>query len=169
MPSQHIPLVVHATHEAGLKLGGIGAVLDGLLASPAYNEAVGRSILVGPINPWNAVEMERLTAPGNRLRTIYSSLPGLEWNEAPEGVAAALQEIEQRMNVHFLYGMRGFGRYEHEVILVDAGAIAGETINPYKFYLWQRWGLPCQPARDELGVQLLSSTPASRSTRRSTP
>ena len=143
MSSQHIPLVVHATHEAGLKLGGIGAVLDGLLTSPSYNETVGRSILVGPINPWNAVEMERLTAPGNRLRTIYSSLPGLEWNEAPEGVAAALQEIEQRMNVHFLYGMRGFGRYEHEVILVDAGAIAGETINAYKFYLYQRWGLAC--------------------------
>jgi hypothetical protein len=143
MPSQYFPLVVHATHEAGLKLGGIGAVLDGLLTSPSYNETVGRSILVGPINPWNAVEMERLTAPGNRLRTIYSSLQGLEWNEAPEGVAAALQEIERRMNVHFLYGMRGFGRYEHEVILVDAGAIAGETINPYKFYLYQRWGLAC--------------------------
>ena len=75
MSSQHIPLVVHATHEAGLKLGGIGAVLDGLLTSPTYNETVGRSILVGPINTWNAVEMERLTAPGNRLRTIYSSLP----------------------------------------------------------------------------------------------
>jgi hypothetical protein len=143
MPSQYFPLVVHATHEAGLKLGGIGAVLDGLLTSPSYNETVGRSILVGPINPWNAVEMERLTAPGNRLRTIYSSLPGLEWNKAPEGVAAALQEIEQRMNVHFLYGIRGFGRYEHEIILVDAGAIAGETINPYKFYLYQRWGLAC--------------------------
>ena len=151
-----LPLVVHATHEAGVKLGGIGAVLDGLLGSPAYNEAVGRSILVGPINPWNIIEMERLTASGNRLRTIYSSLPGFEWNEAPAGVAAALQEIEQRMNVHFLYGVRGFGRYEHEVILVDAGAIAGETINSYKFYLWQRWGLPCSQHRDELGVQLLS-------------
>jgi hypothetical protein len=143
MSPQRIPLVVHATQEAGVKLGGIGAVLDGLLGSPAYNEAVGRSILVGPINMWNIVEKERLTAPGNRLRTIYSSLPGLEWNEAPEGVAAALQEIEQRMNVHFLYGVRGFGRYEHEIILVDAGAIAGEMINSYKFYLWQRWGLPC--------------------------
>ena len=53
MPSQYFPLVVHATHEAGLKLGGIGAVLDGLLGSPAYNETVGRTILVGPINPWN--------------------------------------------------------------------------------------------------------------------
>ena len=66
MPSQYFPLVVHATHEAGLKLGGIGAVLDGLLTSPAYNETVARSILVGPINPWNIIEKERLTASGNR-------------------------------------------------------------------------------------------------------
>jgi len=143
MSSQHFSLVVHATQEAGVKLGGIGAVLDGLLGSPAYNEAVGRSILVGPINLWNPVEKERLTAPDNGLRTIYSSLYGLEWNEAPEEIATALQEIEQRMNVHFLYGVRRFGQYEHEIILVDAGAIAGDTVNSYKFYLWQRWGLPC--------------------------
>ncbi len=143
MPSKPIPLVVHVTHEAGMKLGGIGAVLDGLLSSAAYNAAVGRSILVGPINTWNPAERERLTAPDNRLRTIYSSLPGLEWNQASEPVAKALQEIEARMNVHFLYGVRGFGRYEHEIILVDAGAIAGEVINSYKYYLWQHWGLPC--------------------------
>lgn len=143
MTPNSIPLIVHATHEAGLKLGGIGAVLDGLLGSPAYNAAVGRSILVGPINTWNQVERERLVAPANRLRTIYSSLPGLEWNQAPEPVAKALQEIEARMNVRFLYGTRGFGRYEHEIILVDAGAIAGDVINSYKYYLWQHWGLPC--------------------------
>ncbi|MGQ9840172.1 MAG: hypothetical protein ACUVR4_06525 [Anaerolineae bacterium] len=143
MAFKPIPLIVHVTHEAGLKLGGIGAVLEGLLSSPAYNAAVGRSILVGPINTWNPVEKERLVAPGNRMRTIYSSLPGLEWNQAPEPVARALQEIEARMNVRFLYGVRGFGGYEHEIILVDAGAIAGEVINSYKYYLWQHWGLPC--------------------------
>ncbi|PKO20772.1 MAG: hypothetical protein CVU38_18340 [Chloroflexi bacterium HGW-Chloroflexi-1] len=82
---------------------GIGAVLDGLLGSPAYNANVGRTILVGPLNPWNGVEMERLTAPVNRLRLIY--------------------------------GMRGFGAYEHEVILVDAGGISGEILNGYKYYL----------------------------------
>lgn len=143
MASQYIPLVVHATQEAGVKLGGIGAVLDGLLGSPSYNEHVGRSILVGPINTFNDLEKERLVSPGNHFRTLYSTIPGLEWNEASRDVATALGEIEQRMNVHFLYGVRGFGKYEHEVILVDAGAIAGETINSYKFYLWQRWGLPC--------------------------
>ncbi len=140
MPSPTIPLLVHSTHEAGLKLGGIGAVFDGLLSSPAYNAAVGRTILAGPINPWNSVEMERLSAPGNRLRIIYSSIHGI--NQASEALASALRSIEEQMHVGLLYGMRGFGPAEHEVILVDAGGIAGQVINGYKYYLWQRWGLP---------------------------
>ncbi len=36
--------VVHFTHEAGFKVGGIGAVLDGLLGAPAYVEAVPRTV-----------------------------------------------------------------------------------------------------------------------------
>jgi hypothetical protein len=133
-------LIVHATHEAGLKLGGIGAVLDGLLSAPAYTASVDRTIVAGPINTWNHAEMERLTAPANRLRIIYSSIHGV--NEASEEVSSGLRSIEQRMNVRFLYGTRVFAGVEHEVLLVDAGGITGETINPYKFYLWQRWGLP---------------------------
>ncbi len=141
MSPHQIALVVHATHEAGVKLGGIGAVLDGMLGSAAYNAAVQRTILVGPMNPWNTVEMERLTAPANRLRIIYSSLHGI--NEAPEALAASLRAIEERMNVHLLYGVRAFGAAQHEVILADAGGIAGPVVNSYKYYLWQRWGLPC--------------------------
>ncbi|MHC4412449.1 MAG: hypothetical protein ACYSW6_05670 [Planctomycetota bacterium] len=41
--------VVHVTHEATGKIGGIGAVLQGFFTSNAYLEAVDRSILVGPL------------------------------------------------------------------------------------------------------------------------
>ncbi len=133
-------LVVHSTHEAGLKLGGIGAVLDGLLSAPAYTEAVDRTIVAGPINTWNALEMQRLTAPSNHLRIIYSSIHGVD--EAPAELSAALRAIEETMQVQFLYGLRSFAGVEHEVLLVDAGGIAGEIINGYKYFLWQRWGLP---------------------------
>jgi hypothetical protein len=132
--------VVHATHEAGLKLGGIGAVLDGLLSARSYRSAVQRTIVAGPINTWNPVEMERLTAPSNRLTIFYSSIHGID--NAPEAVSTALRQIEAQMHVRFLYGRRSFAGAEHEVLLVDAGGIAGEIINGYKFYLWQRWGLP---------------------------
>jgi hypothetical protein len=142
MSLKQIPLVVHATHEAGLKLGGIGAVLDGMLGTPAYNASVNRTILVGPVNTWNPSEMERLTAPGNRLRLIYSSVHGVD--QAPESIADSLRSIEEQMNVRLIYGIRSFGGYEHEILLVDAGGIAGEVINSFKYHLWQHWGLPCR-------------------------
>ena len=43
------PTVVHVTHEATGKIGGIGAVLDGMFTSKAYDQAVGRTILVSPL------------------------------------------------------------------------------------------------------------------------
>ena len=40
--------VVHVTHEAIQKIGGIGAVLHGLLTSKVYLTQATRNILVGP-------------------------------------------------------------------------------------------------------------------------
>ena len=43
------PTVVHVTHEAAGKIGGIGAVLEGMFTSHAYNNEVGRTVLVCPL------------------------------------------------------------------------------------------------------------------------
>src|SRR5450759_2221685 len=43
-------ILIHSTHEAGFKMGGIGAVLDGLLSSPSYLTQVDRTLLVGPMH-----------------------------------------------------------------------------------------------------------------------
>ena len=40
---------VHVTHEAVRKVGGIGAVLQGLVTAKTYRAAVDRIILVGPL------------------------------------------------------------------------------------------------------------------------
>jgi hypothetical protein len=141
MPRIPISLVIHATHEAGVKLGGIGAVLDGILGSSEYNAAVGRTIVAGPVNCWNLAEMERLAAPSNRFRLIYSSVHGV--NQAPTATAASFRSIEEQMHVRLIYGTRSFGHFEAEVLLVDADGIAGEVVNAYKYFLWQRWGLHC--------------------------
>jgi hypothetical protein len=74
------------------------------------------------------------------LRLIYSSIHGI--NQGTEALSASLRSVEEQMHVRLIYGIRSFGSYEHEVLLVDAGGIAGQVINSYKYYLWQRWGLP---------------------------
>ncbi len=60
-----IPLVVHATHEAGIKLGGIGAVLDGLLGCGEYVQNVQRTVLTGPMLAGDQTHMERFFEPRN--------------------------------------------------------------------------------------------------------
>ena len=42
-------IVVHVTHEAVEKIGGIGAVISGLATADAYGERVSRTILLGPV------------------------------------------------------------------------------------------------------------------------
>jgi hypothetical protein len=138
--TDHFALVVHATHEAGLKLGGIGAVLDGLLSAPSYLESVRRTVLVGPMDTTGRAEMERLTAPRNQLAIRYSSLH--EVSQVDAALAAALAQIEADYNVHILYGDRAFGGARHEVLLVDAGQVDEAKVNTFKGCVWWRYGIP---------------------------
>lgn len=133
-------LVIHATHEAGLKLGGIGAVLDGLLSARSYLKNVRRTVLVGPMDTTDKTEIERLTAPRNQLEIRYSSVHRL--NQVDATLAAALAKIEADYNVHILYGDRAFGDARHEVLLVDAGEVAAAQVNLFKGRVWWRYGIP---------------------------
>lgn len=135
-----IPLIVHATHEAGVKFGGIGAVLDGLLGADAYNTHVERSIVVGPMNADDQAHMERLLAARNGLTIRYGSLQGVFDGVSPT-VRDQLQKIEQTHRIALLYGTRRFGNFEHEILLVDATGPAPEPIDSLKHFVWETYGL----------------------------
>ncbi len=135
-----IPLVIHATHEAGHKIGGIGAVLDGLLGCQAYNQAVGRSVLVGPMFGWDPLQMGRLTHAKNGLTIRYSSLHGI-FDGVDEDLRARLQGVEQTFRVGLLYGTRRFGEFEHEVLLVDVTNPDPGPINSFRYYVWEHYGI----------------------------
>ena len=143
MSNSQVDLVVHATHEAGFKVGGIGAALDGLLGTAVYNAAVGRTVLVGPMNTADPTEMARLTAPANRLEIVYSSWHQID--DAPAALSAGLREIGRRFRVHLLYGRRAFagsaaaGGVRHEVLLVDACWADLEQTNTFKNTLWHHY------------------------------
>lgn len=134
-----LKLVVHATHEAGVKVGGIGAVLDGLLASAAYNDAVERTILLGGYDAWDGLEQERLRAPRNGFAIRYHSSEGI--SDVPEQVAQAFHEVQQYHGVSILYGTRRFGSVDHEVLLVDSRSANPEPINALKSHLYAYHGI----------------------------
>ena len=134
-----IDLLVHVTHEAGVKVGGIGAVLNGLLGAQAYQKAVGRTIVVGPYNVDHPQEMARLFAPGNHLRILYARDRGISL--VPPPLADAFRSIESAFHVDILYGLRPFGGVEHEVLLINVTQIDQEKAGVFKYFLWDQYGL----------------------------
>src|SRR5690349_23981618 len=103
--------VVHVTHEAIQKIGGIGAVLQGLLTSNVYLQHCKRNILVGPFWPSDERGEQRLGPNGE---VLYSSMDSLY--RSP--LAAAFREIEQTYQVGIVYGRRKFIDKETGVISV---------------------------------------------------
>ena len=135
-----MPTVVHVTHEAVVKIGGIGAVLAGLLTSRKYLEAFQRNILVGAFWPGEGYGEQRLGA-GNEV--LYSSLDSLF--RSP--LAPRFREIEQAYGVGIVYGRRKFVDPDTgvssnpEILLLDVSHVAQGPLGVFKFQLWEKFGL----------------------------
>src|SRR5215217_4168380 len=132
--------VVHVTHEAIQKIGGIGAVLHGLLTSRVYLEKATRNILVGPFWPSDERGEKRLGKDGE---VLYSSLDHLY--RSP--LAGRFREIEQTYNVGIVYGRRKFVEKgtgvvsTPEIFLIDVARSDPGRLGAFKYELWQKFGL----------------------------
>ncbi|MGB8226772.1 MAG: hypothetical protein WCE45_07935 [Sedimentisphaerales bacterium] len=132
--------IVHVTHEAIGKIGGIGAVLDGILTSKAYLDNTGRTILVSTLFSTEGPVENRLGVGGE---VLYSSLDGL----AKTGYAAGFKHIERHFNVDIVYGRRLFEdtrtgiKSMPEVILIDVRQINAAPINHFKWQLFHKFGI----------------------------
>ena len=132
--------VVHVTHEAIQKIGGIGAVLQGLLTSKTYLTKAQRNILIGPLWPGEDTGDRRL-GPGGEV--LYSSFDNLY--RSP--LAQRFREIEQTYDVNIVYGRRKFTDRETgvtsvpEVLLIDVSRFNKEQLGIFKFELWEKFGI----------------------------
>src|SRR5256714_10096137 len=132
--------VVHVTHEAIQKIGGIGAVLHGLLTSKVYLDEATRNILVGPFWPSDERGERRLGPQGE---VLYSSLDSLY--RSP--LAARFREIEEAFDVGIVYGRRKFVDKETgvisvpEILLIDCSHYDAKKIGEFKFVLWEKFGI----------------------------
>ena len=134
------PTVVHVTHEATGKIGGIGAVLDGMFTSKAYDDAVSRTILISPLFSTEGDVSARL-GPGGEV--LYSSLDGL----IRSSYVSSFRRIESAFNVNIVYGRRQFvdpmtGIQVHpEVLLIDITRMEPRPINEFKSALFREFGI----------------------------
>ena len=137
-------IVVHVTHEAVEKIGGIGAVIAGLTTADAYAETVSRTILLGPLLKTDRPVNHRLGETG---KLLYSSLDAVE---APPWTAK-FHPIEQTYDVGIVYGTRRVHEpcsgksAEVEVLLVDVFGANKDRLNLFKADLFQKFAVPSMP------------------------
>ena len=129
--------VVHVTHEAVHKVGGIGAVLSGMITAASYRGAVQRTILVGPLfeRPGSEVLGPQGTLLHDRRNGLWSDTAG-----------RALSEVEARRGLRILYGRRRLRcpdgtAAEPEVLLVDVESGPPKGLDRFKHRLYQAYGL----------------------------
>jgi len=131
---------VHVTHEVTGKIGGIGAVLHGFFTCKSYLEAVGRSILVGPLFTTEGSVLDRI---GENGEVLYSSIDGL----VDTGYAAAFRKIESYYNVGIVYGRETFIdkqtgiKSSPEVLLIDVTRMDKGPSNKFKKRLFEEFGI----------------------------
>lgn len=132
--------IVHVTHEAAHKIGGIGTVLEGLVTSRDYDAAVGRTIVLGPLFSRDGDADSRLGVDGE---VLYSSLDG-RYNHP---LAPALREVQDRWGVQIVYGRKRFQAVDTrhktspEILLIDISHIDAGRLNLLKHRLYEWYGL----------------------------
>jgi len=129
--------LIHVTHEAVQKVGGIGAVLQGFFTAKAYNDSVARSILIGP----GDLGTQDLLAKVGKIQ--YSSLTGYDEG----GWGAKFGPVQERFGVGIIYGRRTFkdrttGVESHpEVLLIDVSNPNLDRLGDCKRMLYERFGI----------------------------
>ncbi|MCZ6680881.1 MAG: hypothetical protein O7E52_26940 [Candidatus Poribacteria bacterium] len=145
-------IVVHVTHEAIQKMGGIGAVLEGLLTARSYNENIERTFLVGSLFHTGELGQERLGKGGE---VLYSSLDGIR--NTP--YADALQAIEIDYQIAVVYGRRRFENRSTglatfaEVILIEVSHMNPERENLFKWRLYEHFDIDSRRYEHDWGYE----------------
>lgn len=133
-------IVVHVTHEAVEKIGGIGAVIAGLVTSKSYKQNVSRTVLVGPLFSSDQPVNRRLGEGGH---VIYSSIDGIytqPWQDR-------FHAIERAHDVGIVYGTRkiaepcGGEPAEVEVLLIEVFHSNLNRLNLFKGELFSKFGV----------------------------
>lgn len=133
-------VVAHVTHEAIHKVGGIGAVLEGLLTSEPYRTSDLRTILIGPLFASPRGPHDRLGEDGE---VLYSSIDGLTRHPSADGLNA----VRRDYHVDIVYGRRRYvnphtgARAEVEAVLIDVSRIELHQLNTFKAGLWEAFGI----------------------------
>ena len=157
--------VVHVTHEAIQKIGGIGAVLQGLLTSQVYLD---QGHAQHPRRPVLARRRARRAAPraagrGALLQPRLSST-ARRW---PRGSARSSRRTTSASSTAAggSSTRRPASISTPEVLLIDVSRYDAKKIGEFKFELWKKFGIDSQQVRAHLGLRAVHAPRPARDRR----
>lgn len=146
--------LVHITHEAREKIGGIGAVLEGLLTARSYQQVADRTLVVG-----NA-SLPLGCRPPDLEAVFYETGVGVLGEGCVESAPLkAFEQMERELGVRILYGRKQVSgplqirRAAAELILLDVRDALPEPVNRLKRELWDAYGLPSDRFEADWGYE----------------
>ena len=146
--------LIHVTHEAHRKMGGIGAVLEGMLTARAYQTVAGRTVLIGCGDIPAHASSEAVETAFYENGSADGSPPGCD-----PTLAGAFRRIEETYGVRLLYGRRRIPcplvrrRTAVELLLFDVRDARTGPVNQLKAALWEGFGLESNRFESDWGYE----------------
>jgi hypothetical protein len=138
----------HITHEAAGKVGGIGAVINGLITTAAYGRRFGNTLLYAPLFNRDGGRNDRL---GSDSEVLYSGLDGYDadcWRER-------FAPVEERFGIRIIYGKRRLYRefdssapVTVDLVLADVFEMHAPPLAELTFRLWESFGIQSDRYQD---------------------
>jgi hypothetical protein len=137
-------IAVHITHESMQKIGGIGAVLNGVCTSDAYNGAYDRTVFYGPL-----FDLPDFGKPPDLL---FSSRDDIDNDDHADAFAPIINEY----NVDIVYAKRRLvSEYDvskHcivDVINVGINKMKRDQVEKFKYALWKNYDIKSHLYEDD--------------------
>ena len=131
-------IAVHITHESMKKIGGIGAVLNGLCNAKAYQDFYDKTVFYGP-----AFEMPvKSSSAGGMRKLLYSSHGHYDSND----YASVFSEIVSKYNADIIYCKRKLvsefdlsKQCTVDVVNIGVNKMNHDRIEEFKYALWKEF------------------------------
>ncbi|MDD4156741.1 MAG: hypothetical protein PHY08_09235 [Candidatus Cloacimonetes bacterium] len=135
---------IHITHEAAVKIGGIGAVLAGLCTADIYLKNVDRTIFYGPLFDDSPNSKDRLGKNSEILFSTIDKIKNSIYNDS-------FDKISRKYDIDIVYGTKTLFDEIHpekvskiEILLLGVKNMHQDLISIFKFQLWETYKFSCQ-------------------------
>lgn len=142
-------VAVHVTHEAIQKIGGIGAVIQGLVTANCYAKTFPHTLLYTPLFDKGGDISNRL---GPDAEVLYSSIDGRDTGKW----GAKFGPIESQYGIKIVYGKKMIlpeaddkKAVKADIVAVDMWNMEDGCVEHFKFKLWERFGIESHRFKDD--------------------